>query len=249
MFDLIKYFLVLEYNLNRQNLNLSLFEINKDYYAKKKKSVETRKLVLAMSGLNKSIHWSDLERKMDFYDIKGMAESILEFIAFPSFDFVACDLAFLDAESLKIEFKNNPIGFLGKLDSKVQKEFRLSQDVFLLELNLDAIFSVVKPKIKVVSEISKFPMVERDLALILKKSIKSADIIHDIKTFCGDLLINVDIVDKYENKKKHAADEHSLAFRLYLQSDHTLTDDEIDPIFRGVINLLTDKYNAYLRDS
>lgn len=240
---------VLEYNLNRQNLNLSFFEINKDYFAKKNKSVETRKLLLALTGLRKSIHWSDSERKTDFYDIKGFAESILDKMNFPSYDFLPCGLAFLDAESLKIEYKNNPIAFLGKLDKKVQKEFKLSQEVFLLELNLDAIFSIVKPKIKIVSEVSKFPMVERDLALILKKSVKSSDLIDDIEKYCGNVLVKVDIVDKYENKKKHKDDEHSLAFRLYLQSDHTLTDEEIDPIFRGVINLLTEKYNAYLRDS
>lgn len=238
---------VMDYNVKRQQADCSFFEINKDYQQKKKKTVETQKLVIGITGISEEKHWDNTLSKVDFYDIKGIAESLLESLGLTNISFEVKEFPLLSGESVAIIANKNPIGFLGKIDSSVKKQLKLPFDSYVLELKINDLYTM-KKGITTFKEISKFPTVERDIAVMVKKDISAEKLQHAIKEHCGDLLKSVSIFDLYTDKS-FAKDEHSLAFKLYFGSNKTLTEEEINPLFYGSIDVLKEKFNAYLREA
>ena len=236
----------MDYNGKRQQPNCRFFEINKDYQLKKKRTVETQKLVIGLTGVAEEKHWDNQLRKVDFYDIKGIAEALLESLGIANISFEVKSFPLLSGESVAIIANKNPIGFLGKIDTSIKKQLKLSADAYVLELKLDDLYKL-KKGITVFQEISKFPVVERDISVIVKKDVSADKMQEAIRSYCGELLQSVSIFDLYQDKSFNK-DEHSIAFKLYFGAHKTLTDEEINPLFHGSIALLKETFGAYLRE-
>jgi phenylalanyl-tRNA synthetase beta chain len=236
----------MDHNVKRQQPNCSFFEINKDYKIKKKKPVETEKLVVALTGTLAEKNWANSSKNIDFYDIKGFAEAIFERLGIENYTFEISEKDILSEESVSIKYKNNEIGFFGKIDSSVKKHMKLGFDSYVLELNIKDLFQNKKGTISY-KEISKFPMVERDIAVMVKKNISVHKLFNSIKEFCGELLVSLSVIDVYSDKS-FEKDEHSIAFKLFFGANKTLTDEEITPLFEGSIKLLSENFSAYLRE-
>ncbi len=239
---------VVDFNLKHKNLNLKMFEIGKDYSAKKKKTVETKRLCIALSGTRSDRHWSYAEDKVDFYDAKGLVVEILRFLSIDDLTFEVSDAAYYSGEAMAIFSKSNPVATFGKIDQKIKKQMKLSQDVFVIDLNLDQILSMQTKGLKQIEEISRFPIVERDIAVIVKKEYSAEEMLKSIRDYCKSLLKSVEVFDIYVDKS-FKNNEHSIAFKLYFSADRTLTESDIDPLFHGSIQVLTEKFGAYLRDA
>lgn len=239
---------VADFNLKHKNLNLQLFEIGKEYSAKKSKTNEGRRLTMLLTGNRNNLHWSYAEQSVDFYDAKGLAEEVVRFFGLAEINFFETDTSYLSGEALKIEFKSNPIGVFGKLDSSIKKKMKLAQDMYVIDLNLDQLFANAPKAGKQIAEISRFPTVERDIAMIVNTSHKADDLLEAIRSTCGELLSSVQVFDIYRDKS-FKKDEHSIAFKLYFSADRTLTDAEVDPLFHGSISALSEKFGAYLREA
>lgn len=132
-------------------------------------------------------------------------------------------------------------GIVGKLHPEVTKE-----EVFVFEINIDKLLEIKtgRPKYK---EISKFPSVKKDIALVVDKSVEAASLAKTIKKACGNNLTETQVFDVYEgigieNGKK------SLAFSLTFSSqDKTLTDDEINPLLDKIVEATSKEFGATLR--
>ncbi len=121
-----------------------------------------------------------------------------------------------------------------------------TENVFVIEINLDKLLAINtgKPKYK---EISKFPSIKKDIALVLDKSIQSEEVAKTIKKACGNNLSKVEVFDVYEGK---GIDENkkSIAYSLTFSSqDRTLTDDEINPLLEKIVEMTEKEFNAELR--
>ncbi len=119
--------------------------------------------------------------------------------------------------------------------------------VFAVEINIDRLQEIKtgKPKYK---EISKFPSIKKDLAIVVDKEIESLEVAKVIKKACGSNLINVEVFDVYEGKGIESS-KKSIAYSLTFSSqDKTLTDDEINPLLDKAVSAVQKEFNASLRD-
>ena len=149
-------------------------------------------------------------------------------------------------ETLSIQVKDKPVGLCGKIDQSVVEAFEINKPVYAFVLDL----SVLMPLINVnrfFKPITKFPYIEKDMALVLDKSKSAGDVIGAIKKAGGILLKTVEIFDIFEGGNL-PDDKKSIAIRMRFQSEErTLNDVEIDKIFRDIISLTTKSFNATLR--
>ena len=232
---------IYEYNKARSQKDVSIFEIGKGFYKKDEQYGENLKLCALMTGER---YLSVKSKQVDFYDIKGIAEELLDYLGYGGrYSFVIKDelpQEFHPYQTAQISVNNDVVGIIGKLHPNCTKD-----NVYVLEINLDKLLEKKTGKMKY-KEISKFPSVKKDLAVVIDKDITSEEIAKQIKKLAGNLLLGSKIFDVYtgenieENKKSIA---YSLEFGA---ADRTLTDDEINAILEKIIAGL-EKQGAIIR--
>ena len=232
---------IYEYNKARSQKDVSIFEIGKGFYKKDEQYGENLKLCALMAGER---YVSVKSKQVDFYDIKGVAEELLDYLGYGGrYSFVVKNelpQEFHPYQTAQISVNNDIIGIIGKLHPNYAKD-----NVYVLEINLDKLLEKKTGKMKY-KEISKFPSVKKDLAVVIDKDITSEEIAKQIKKLAGNLLLGSKIFDVYtgenieENKKSIA---YSLEFGA---ADRTLTDDEINAILEKIIAGL-EKQGAIIR--
>ena len=232
---------IYEYNKARSQKDVSIFEIGKGFYKKDEQYGENLKLCALMTGER---YLSVKSKQVDFYDIKGVAEELLDYLGYAGrYSFVVKDelpKEFHPYQTAQISVNNDIVGIIGKLHPNCTKD-----NVYVLEINLDKLLEKKTGKMKY-KEISKFPSVKKDLAVVIDKDITSEEIAKQIKKLAGNLLLGNKIFDVYtgenieENKKSIA---YSLEFGA---ADRTLTDDEINAILEKIIAGL-EKQGAIIR--
>ena len=232
---------IYEYNKARNNKDVSIFEIGKAFYKKDEKYGEENKIAGLMTGdFYLGIH----KIKVDFYIIKGIIEELLDYLGYGlRYSFVIDNNIpeeFHPGQSAAINVNNDIVGYIGRVHPEKSKDA-----VYVFEINLDKLLDKKVGKMKY-KEISKYPSVKKDLAVIVDKNITSLEIATIIKKAVGALLINSEVFDIYtgdgidKNKKSIA---YSLEFGA---QDRTLTDEEINNILEKII-LSLEKQGAKLR--
>ena len=232
---------IYEYNKARNQKDVSIFEIGKGFYKKNEEYGENTKLCALMTGER---YLGLNGKQVDFYDIKGVTEEILDYLGYNGrYSFIQEDnmpKEFHPYQTAVINVNNDIVGIVGKLHPEVSKD-----NVYVLEINLDKLLDKKTGKMKY-KEISKFPVVKKDLAVIVDKDVTAEEIAKQIKKAAGSLLLGTKVFDVYtgtgieENKKSIA---YSLEFGA---QDRTLTDEEINAILEKIIVSL-EKQGAELR--
>ena len=232
---------IYEYNKARNEKDISIFEIGKGFY-KKEEYGEDKKLAVLMSG--KYLLGIEGKKNVDFYVIKGIAEEILDYLGYANrYSFVQpkkISKEMHPGQTADISVNNDIVGMVGKLHPAIEKD-----DVFVLEINLDKLLAKKTGNMKF-KEISKYPSISKDLAIVVDKKISADEIGKIIKKAAGSLLTNIEIFDVYEGvgiPKEKRSIAYSLSFGTI---DRTLTDEEINNIMNKVIEALS-KIGAELR--
>lgn len=235
-------FKIYEYNKARNNKDVSIFEIGKTFAKKQEKYIEETKIACLMAG--EFYLGVDNVKTVDFYVIKGIAEELLDYLGYGNrYSFVINDSipdTFHPGQSAAISVNNDIVGFIGRVHPVKAKEA-----VYVMEINLDKLLSKKVGKMKY-KEISKFPSVKKDLAVVVDKNVAAGEIAGVIKKAAGSLLLGTKVFDVYtgtgleENKKSIA---YSLEFGA---NDRTLTDEEINQVIEKIIANL-EKQGATLR--
>jgi phenylalanyl-tRNA synthetase beta chain len=243
----------LEWNLNRGQRNLRLFEIGRSYALEGGKPVETRLLTLGATGLarEKTIH--DDAREFDFADLKGDVDRIGELAG--NFDWKAGAPSWLSAAaSAQIAAANRGgavLGVAGKIGRKAAEAFKLRQDVFYAELKLDALLEAVEAAgaARRYEPLPRFPAVERDFSLLLKEGTTFAQVSEVIRGLGIPELQRVEAVDLYRGKNVPAG-KFSLLVRVTFQSAQaTLTDAQLSDFSARIVGALEKVLGAALRAS
>ncbi len=243
------------HNLNNGNHNLRIFEIGKSFSLVDKNTkthlegfLEIEELCVALTGLSNPIQWGVSERKIDFYDIKGIVQDLFEFLKIEKYELIESenhDPAF-SKQSLAIKTKSGLIGSLGLIKSDILKRYDIDVPVFLAKVNFSALNNEKVKKSKY-TPVTSYPVVQRDLAFLFDKSIKAEDIRKEVIASGGKLLTNVVIFDLYEGKNL-GDNKKSIAFSMSFSSlERTLTDIEVETAVKDVINKITTKFAATLR--
>ena len=232
---------IYEYNKARNQKDVSIFEIGKGFYKKDEQYGENLKLCVLMTGER---YLSVKSKQVDFYDIKGVAEELLDYLGYGGrYSFVVKEelpKEFHPYQTAQISVNNDIVGIIGKLHPNCTKD-----NVYVLEINLDKLLEKKTGKMKY-KEISKFPSVKKDLAVVIDKDITSEEIAKQIKKLAGNLLLGSKIFDVYTGENIEES-KKSIAYSLeFGAADRTLTDDEINAILEKIIAGL-EKQGAIIR--
>lgn len=235
---------IMSYNLDRQQTRVRLFEIGKIFLNNNQQIQENLFLAGLMTGLNFPEQWGIPSREADFYDLKGNVEMLFKRLK-SQVSFQQEDHAALQkGQSAAIYLSDLKVGMLGSLHPFILRELGIKQKAYVFALNLD----LLKEKEKIMlQEISKFPEIRRDIAIIVNQAVPSQTIQDTIKQVAGDWLKDNFIFDVYQGKGISSGCK-SVALALVLQHPtRTMTDAEIADLMERVIIALKGQLGAELR--
>ena len=245
-------------NVNRRNANLRFFEFGNCYHydASKKEDEKLIKaytqeshLALWVTGKRVENSWAHVTEDASFYELKGYVENILIRLGVSNSSITVVEgTNNIFSQSICIKTKASKLlAELGVVSPQQTKVVELNVPVFYADLYWDNLLKTIRKNKIEYKEISKFPVVSRDLALLLDKSI-TFEQIKDI-AFATEkkLLKSVELFDVYEGKNLPEG-KKSYAVNFMLQDEQkTLNDKQIDAIMKKLISNLTTKLNAELR--
>jgi phenylalanyl-tRNA synthetase beta chain len=236
----------LEHNLNRQQLRVRLFESGLRFVGQLEGLKQEPMLAGVICGGRLPEGWAHARDNVDFYDVKADVEALLASAgAGASFAFVPGEHAALHpGQTARIERDGRLVGYLGAIHPELSKALGLDQAVFMFELVLGEITQGVMPKFQ---ELSKFPEVRRDLALLVGRDVPAQDLLGSIRETAGEWLTDLKLFDVYHGKGIDP-DRKSLAVGLTWQHpSRTLNDDEVSTTTQNILTSLEQRFNATLR--
>ena len=247
-----------EHNAKRKNGNIRFFEFGNcyDYNIDHKKEDKTLaefsedyRLGLWVSGSRVDNNWAHPNEKSSVYELKAYVENILVRLGVNLQKVILGNLA-NDIYSAGLSITTSSgrqLGTMGIVSPKICKELDIETDVYYAELSWTLLMKEIKKSKVTFSEISKFPAVKRDLALLLEKNVQFAEIEKIATESERKLLKDVALFDVYEGKNLPAG-KKSYAVSFYLQDEgKTLNDKQIDAIMKKIQTNLEQKLGAQLR--
>ncbi len=244
-----------EHNRNRRNADLKLFEYGNCYSLKAggakdqlKSYYEENRLALFMTGLRNEINWNTPAQEVTFFDMKNQVENIINRLG--------VDMATLKEESvsnevwsegLSLVVDNKSLVTYGVVHGKLTKEFDIDVPLYFAEFNWDLLVRKSARQVILYSEISKFPEVKRDLAMLLDKNITFAQVKQVALKTEKKLLKNVSLFDVYEGKNLPEGKKSYAVSFVLLDETKTLTDKQIDKIMQSFMSAFERELNAQIR--
>ncbi|MDA0978065.1 MAG: phenylalanine--tRNA ligase subunit beta [Proteobacteria bacterium] len=242
------------YNVNRQQPRVRLFESGLCFSQLPNQAAlqfdnisQVKKLAGVSCGARQGENWANDTQAIDFYDIKGDVESLLALTGDPAaFSFAAeSHSALHPGQSAAIKKDGEVVGWLGRLDPRIQQTLDIRHPIYLFELNID---SVITKKVAQHAAMSRFPEVRRDIAVIVDESVSASALFSCIEEAADDTLQNLKLFDVYQGKGIDP-NRKSLALGLTFQHhSRTLTDDEINSTMESIVSSLVASFGASLRN-
>ena len=233
-------------NFNQRATTVSVFELGKCYSAVTDGHGERMMLAGLWSGLRTPSPWRADRVAADLLDLKGLVEALLEPCS-PEFVADTRD-AFRAGCCARVVVEECDVGHLGEADQPLCAAFDLAGPVFIFELN----FVDLAPLLTADHEfrrLSRFPPIQRDLALLVPDEVPAAHVLREIRSVEGELIEAVELFDVYTGDQVDAGFK-SLAFTFVLKSkEKTLEDREADEIIGRVLAHVESRCGARLRDS
>ena len=235
------------YNINRKNNNLQFFEFGKTYSSKQTgKYHEVEHLCMYLTGQSGIGSWKEKAVPVDFYKAKGLATAIFELCGFesPSYS-IQSDPDFEMA--IQGTIKNEWVCKVAEISKQKLKTFDIKQPVFYIDFQWETLCKLHAQKKVEYTEISKFPAVHRDLALVINKQVTFEQIETALKKAHIQKLQTVQLFDIFENEKL-GADKKSMALSFtFVDEEKTLTDKESETMMGKIINTFEKELGAEIR--
>jgi phenylalanyl-tRNA synthetase beta chain len=234
-------------NMRRQQSRVRLFEIGNRFEMSGSDVREIETLAGVASGSRWPEQWGSAREALDFFDVKGDVERLLALTGDPaSVRFEAASRECLrPGRSARIVRNGTPIGWLGELHPGLLKTLNLTQSLFAFELETDLSFST--KQLQYVN-ISRFPSVRRDLAVVVDENLPLAVLQENVTFSASGLLRELRVFDVYRGPGVETG-RKSIALGLILQdSSRTLTDVDADAVVTSVVARLRDVLSAKIRD-
>jgi phenylalanyl-tRNA synthetase beta chain len=232
-------------NQRRQQPRVRLFEVGRKFSADGQQ--ETQVIAGLVSGLAMPKQWSTAATAVDFYDAKADVEALLSLTGYGAeFTFsTGVHSALHPGQTAMISRNGQPIGWLGALHPQASKALDLLSPTFVFELELAASFKAQVPEY---TEISRLPVVRRDLALVIDEAVQFNAIEAAVRAAAPSLLKELSVFDVYRGPGVEKG-KKSIALGLSLQdTSHTLTDVEIETVITRIVEQLAQRLDARLRD-
>ena len=236
----------LSYNLNRQRERVRLFEEGLVFEKVAGEIKQTRCLAGLIYGSADPINWNQPKKLVDFYDIKGIVESLADKGQHAEpVEFVKSEHpAMHSGQCAEVRFYGKCLGHVGAIHPRLQRQFGFASAVYLFELNTEAL---VTRQLPAASVLSRYPEVSRDLAIVVGVDTAAGDIAASIRANAGSDLTELMTFDVYDGAGVSEG-KKSIAFGLTWQHpSRTLSDEEISAIITNCIKVLESDFKAELR--
>ena len=235
---------IINFNINRQNKNLKLFEIGNTYYLDHKENVETKLLSISISGEIFNESWLNKDQIDNFYYIKGLIKRLCNDLSL-KVKFISKNDSNYSKKLLIIKGKDT-IGCIGKINKNLLNNYSINTKVCYAEINLSKID--IKNNVIKYKEISKFPSSRRDISMIVDSKVTFDDIEKLAFDIEKNILKEVNLFDVYKDKSmSNDKESYAISF-LFNDSKKTLTDKHIDQVMKKIMNRFTKDLNAQIRD-
>ncbi len=231
-------------NLNRGFRSVRMFEIDFGYYVENE-YIEKKFVTLVCGGMRNPIGWNSTDEPIDFYDIKGVVEAIGKELNV-NFEMNMIELPYAKPRTaLSVKITDKKIGYIGTLNNELWSQYELKKDVHFAVLNFEKLLPYYL-KSRKYKKFSRFPAIRRDVALIIDEHIIANDIIKEAKLIAPDAE-EIGIFDMYRGDQI-PQDKKSLGIYFTFRAlDRTLTDEEVNKKFEGILRSLCNRFNATIR--
>ena len=234
------------YNINRKNNSLKFYEFGKTYHKYNDKYQEDKHLSLLVTGNRSKENWNIIHKKSDFFYIKGLITNILNRLGVDALKTTPIKQDVF-SEGVTMSLGKIKLVEFGVIKSSILKEFGIKQSVLFADFNWDNLLKITGNKNMKVTELTKFPPVKRDLALLLDSEIEFKEIYNLAFQSEKHLLKEVDLFDVYEGDKLPKG-KKSYAVSFLLQDESkTLADKEIDKTMKKLQQIFEKNLEAVLR--
>ncbi len=239
---------VLLYNLNRKANTVKIFELRNvfEVVENRKLPQESEHLALLLSGQKALVPWKEYHEYYDFFDLKGIVEGVLDHEN--NLHWKRGEEPWLHpGKSASLYNGHKKIGFVGELHPEVQHAFEMDQSVVIAELNFEKLLKRHKQEVNF-KNISKYPLVARDLAVVLEETVSHEEVLQCIKGLKSNLIQSISLFDVYSDPQKIGEGKRSLAFRIFYQSyEKTLDQSDIEEAHNAIVQELSNKLGAQVR--
>ena len=239
---------VISHNVNRQNDNLKLFEFGKVYSNNNKSKYSEKNIagIFVCGNKNSESSWNSDKKSVDFYYLKGIVQSIIKMVGIENIIYDEFSNNYYDyAESISVG--KDIIFKYGLISSSQTSSIEIENEVFYAELDYDKIEKHIDTKPKIFKKVSKFPIVSRDISILVDDNIKFRNIQESIKKVNQGLIKKVSLFDVYRGKNLPAGKKsYGIGFKIS-DKTKTLSVEEIDSLINKIIVSLEKNFGAMLR--
>ncbi len=238
------------YNQNRQQNRVRIFETGLRFVPDTQAPLGIRQDVMlggVICGNRYDEHWNLAKETVDFYDLKGDLESVLDLTGkLSEIQFKAeANPALHPGQSAAIYLRGERIGFIGVIHPELERKLDLNGRTLAFELEWNKLADRVVPQAR---DVSRFPANRRDIAVVVAESVPAADILNECKKVGVNQVVGVNLFDVYRGKGV-AEGYKSLAISLILQdTSRTLEEEEIAATVAKCVEALKERFQASLRD-
>lgn len=234
------------YNLNRKNSSLKFYEFGKTYHKYNDKYQEDKHLTLFVTGNRTKESWKTSSCSSDFFYLKGVITSVFERLGIQKLKATPVKNDVF-SEGIALSLGKIKLAEFGVVKRSILKEFGIKQEVLFADFNWDNVLKFSSKKNIKVSELSKFPSVKRDLALLIDSKTEFKELYNIAFQSERKLLKEVDLFDVYEGDKLPEG-KKSYAVSFVLQDEtKTLEDKQIDKIMQKLQQSFEKNLDAVLR--
>ncbi len=237
------------YNQARKTKNVAIFELSNVYT----KQGEKEKLAIAISNGMNQTKWTSLQYPNDFYRIKGIVEGLLALFGIESSRFAFEPITSIfpnqnlyhPGKAAVLKINGQVMGTLGEIHPLTLQKEDIDATIYF-ELDLTKFFALKTSKLKY-SPVSKYPLVQRDISLVVKEEISAIQIVKTIKKAGGSLLKDVDIFDVYQGEHVQLGYKSIALTISFVDYTKTLQDADIQTVFNKIYAACQKELQAELR--
>ncbi len=237
---------VLSTNIRQQADSVRIYEIANIYGLKNKSLIEEKRIAISLTGKLRPANWTDGARSATFFDLKGLIDVFLkELCGISNINFqVQPEHPWLVSNINQLILAGDqPLGWMGQVQSSLTKRFDLEEPVYYAELSWPQIVAQARKSIRV-TELQKYPAIERDIAFILDETVPSGALTDEIRRQGGDLVCSVELFDCFQGGRIPKG-KKNVAYRILYQSpERTLLAEEVHELHFRIAHLIQDKFQA-----
>ena len=239
-----------QYNLSRKNSSLKLFELKKVFLSQVGERLprEVKFLAGLAMGFDSGPHWAFPQRPVDFYDIKGCVEDLMDALQIKNAKFSKTeDIPYLHpGKASQVVLDHEVLGVLGEIHPEVLGQYEIRGKGYLFEMDFSKMVKWAGEE-KRFQPLPKFPAVYRDLSVVVDKAMEAERVMETIRTFRQPYVEEVTLFDLYQEPPIPEG-KKGISYRIrYQANDRTLTDEEVNQYHERILARLKEVFQLDLR--